>query len=59
MPIYKVTMIKNSTSLVVVYTDKPNAKVAYDDAIIGAAAIFGPPSPTEPHVIHIVEEPAI
>ncbi len=59
MPKYRITMIKNGASTVVIYVEKANAKVAYDDAIAGAAYIFGPPDPNKPHVVNVIEESTV
>lgn len=60
MPKYRVTMTKNgSTDVVVVYVEKINAKVAYDDAVIGATFIFGPSDLGKSHIVSIVEEPVV
>jgi len=53
---YRVTMTRDgATDSVIVYVDKSNAKVAYDDAMAGAVLIFGSPSLGKFHVINIVE----
>jgi hypothetical protein len=57
MPRYRITMINNGIGTIVVFVDKPNPKVAYDDAVAGAAQIFGVPEPDKLYSVIVVEEP--
>ena len=59
MPKYRITLMESGGSMVVLYEEKDNIKVAFDDAITGAEYVFGPADPSKPHTVNVVEEPII